>query len=244
MKIIKSERLIRQPIHRRDNHKFYFFEINKMKDDFITAHSYWVYYKVHKDKNRTFCVEIEDTSVDVDINIFTNMLRKEITTNSNTTRNPVFSFFEKPSIPFKTEDKYNSISYGRMAYFLVFDLTNPSTLEYVKTVYLNMSSVYERYYTLKPFITLVGNKSDLASEDSELVRQAENFANENMVQLWLTSAFTGKNVKKLFLHMVNMVYNNTNLWKYDIEDGLSRQKVDLIGMSTEGYEKFSFLFNF
>ncbi|SCO93580.1 GTPase, putative [Plasmodium malariae] len=177
-----------------------------------------VYYKVHKDKNRTFCVEIEDTSVDVDINIFTNMLRKEITTNSNTTRNPVFSFFEKPSIPFKTEDKYNSISYGRMAYFLVFDLTNPSTLEYVKTVYLNMSSVYERYYTLKPFITLVGNKSDLASEDSELVRQAENFANENMVQLWLTSAFTGKNVKKLFLHMVNMVYNNTNLWKYDIED--------------------------
>ncbi|SBT72849.1 GTPase, putative [Plasmodium ovale] len=135
-----------------------------------------VYYKVHRDKNRKFCVEIEDTSVDVDINPFMNMLRKEITTNNSSMKNPVFSFFEKPMIPFSREDPYNSISYGRMAYFLVFDLTNASTLEYVKTVYLSMSAVYERCYTLKPFISLVGNKSDLVSEDSELVRQAENFA--------------------------------------------------------------------
>ncbi|ETW40620.1 hypothetical protein PFNF135_04926 [Plasmodium falciparum NF135/5.C10] len=133
-------------------------------------------------------------------------------------KNPVFSYFENPCIPFQAHDPYNSISYGRMAYFLVFDLTNPSTFEYVKMIYLNMSSIYEKYYTLKPFISLVGNKSDLADENCALVREAENFSNEHMVQLWLTSAYTGKNVKKLFLHTINMVYNNTNLWKYDIEE--------------------------
>lgn len=36
-----------------------------------------------------------------------------------------------------------------MAYFLVFDLTNPSTFEYVKMIYLNMSSIYEKYYVIK-----------------------------------------------------------------------------------------------
>ncbi|CAA9989853.1 GTPase, putative [Plasmodium knowlesi strain H] len=177
-----------------------------------------VYYKVHKEKNRSFCVEIEDTSVNVDVNVFMNMLRKEITTDSRSMRNPVFSLFDKPTIPFQAGDQYNSISYGRMAYFLVFDLTNASTLEYVKMIYGNMSKAYDRYYTLKPFISLVGNKYDLVTEDCELVRQAENFANENMVQLWLTSATTGRNVKKLFTHTIHMVYNNTNLWKYDIEE--------------------------
>ncbi|GAW82094.1 GTPase [Plasmodium gonderi] len=177
-----------------------------------------VYYKVHKEKKRRFCVEIEDTSVDVDMNIFTSMLRKEITTDNRNMKNPVFSLFDKPSIPFQVGDEYNSISYGRMAYFLVFDLTNESTLEYVKMIYTSMSSVYDQYYTLKPFISLVGNKYDLVTEDCEVFRRAENFANENMVQLWLTSAITGKNVKKLFTHTINMVYNNTNLWKYDIEE--------------------------
>ncbi|CRH01611.1 GTPase, putative [Plasmodium relictum] len=177
-----------------------------------------IYYKVHKDKNKSFCVEIEDTCLETDINRFTNMLRKEITAKKDSLKNPIFSYFENPSIPFSKDDPYNSISYGRMAYFLVFDLSNASTFDYVKMIYLKMASIYDKYYTLKPFISLVGNKCDLVKEDNELIRQAENFATENMVQLWLTSAHTGKNVKKLFLHMVNMVYNNTNLWKYDIEE--------------------------
>ncbi|CDO66265.1 GTPase, putative [Plasmodium reichenowi] len=202
-----------------------------MNNEIFTNYSHtplpMIYYKVHKDKSRAFCVEIEDTSVDVDINNFTNMMRKEITTNSKNMKNPVFSYFENPCIQFQEHDPYNSISYGRMAYFLVFDLTNPSTFEYVKMIYLNMSSIYEKYYTLKPFISLVGNKSDLADENCALVREAENFSNEHMVQLWLTSAYTGKNVKKLFLHTINMVYNNTNLWKYDIEESGSESSESL-----------------
>ncbi|GAB67588.1 GTPase [Plasmodium cynomolgi strain B] len=190
-------------------------------------------------------------------------------------RNPVFSLFNKPMIPFQGGDQYNTISYGKMAYFLVFDLTNASTLEYVKMIYTNMSNVYDRYYVMirrfekmgalvfgeraavvaavadvavavvaamtavaavavvavvavlaamtavaamTAMIAVAAVAAHLVTEDCELVRQAENFANENMVQLWLTSAITGSNVKKLFIHTIHMVYNNTNLWKYDIEE--------------------------
>ncbi|VWU50508.1 GTPase, putative [Hepatocystis sp. ex Piliocolobus tephrosceles] len=191
---------------------------NNVVTNYIHTDMPTIYYKVHRDEMRSFCVEIEDTSVDIDINIFMDMIRKELTIDKNSIKNPVFSIFEKPSIPFTPDNKYNSISYGRMAYFLVFDLTNEETFEYVKTIYLNMSNIYDKYYSLKPFISLVGNKSDLVKEDCELVRQAEHFATEHLVQLWLVSSLTGKNVKKLFLHMVNMVFNNTNLWKYDMED--------------------------
>ncbi|WBY60410.1 GTPase [Plasmodium yoelii yoelii] len=89
-----------------------------------------------------------------------------------------------------------------------------------------MSNTYNRLYTLKPFISLVGNKYDLINQNNELLKQAEDFSNEHMIQLWLTSAYTGKNVKKLFVHVINMVYNNTNLWKYDADDSISESSED------------------
>ncbi|VEV58699.1 GTPase, putative [Plasmodium vinckei vinckei] len=210
---------------------------NEVFNTYMHTEMPMIYYKVYRERNRSFCVEIEDTSIDVNVNIFMNMLRKEIKTNKNHMTNPVFSLFEKPMIPFSHDDQYNSVCYGRMAYLLVFDLTNPSTFEYAKMIYLNMSNVYNRLYTLKPFITLVGNKygifsqadesnKDLINQNNELLRQAEDFSNEHMIQLWLTSAHTGKNVKKLFVHVINMVYNNTNLWKYDADDSMSESSED------------------
>lgn len=196
-----------------------------MNNEFVYTyrHTYtpMIYYKVHKDSNRSFCVEIEDTNFETDINHFMNMQRKEITIKDNCYKNPVFSYFERPSIPFTVNDFYNTVSFGRMAYFLVFDLTNESTFEYVKSIYIKMASVYNQFYILRPYIAIVGNKYDLVDEDCNLIREAEKFSNENFIQLWLTSAYIGTNVKKLFVHMVNMVYSNTNLWKYDIDESNS-----------------------
>ncbi|EAA22096.1 hypothetical protein [Plasmodium yoelii yoelii] len=85
---------------------------NEVFNTYIHTEMPMIYYKVHRERNRNFCVEIEDTSVDVNVNIFMNMLRKEIKTNKNHMTNPVFSLFEKPTIPFSPYDQYNSVCYG------------------------------------------------------------------------------------------------------------------------------------
>ena len=102
---------------------------------------------------------------------------------------------------------------GATGAFLVFDLTNPDTLESIK----RWSDEFLKHCkVLSPTMMILGNKNDLSDEIKVSRELVENFIQNELISLentsfqyefFETSAKTGKNVDKVFNILATEIAN-------------------------------------
>ncbi|KAH0793773.1 Ras-related protein Rab-14 [Histomonas meleagridis] len=90
---------------------------------------------------------------------------------------------------------------GSIGAFIVFDLTKKESFNNVQRWLADVKS------TARPDVVcvLVGNKSDLVNERDVTSQEAEQFASENNIQYFETSAKTGDNVEKAMLSCLDSI---------------------------------------
>ncbi|CDJ49916.1 Ras family domain containing protein, putative [Eimeria brunetti] len=74
---------------------------------------------------------------------------------------------------------------------------------------------------ISPVIFLVANKTDVDPQGdvpTRLLGRAELFAQQVFCRLWHVSAFTGKNIKKMFVDMAQLILSNGMLWELDYHE--------------------------
>ncbi|RMZ80319.1 hypothetical protein DV738_g2886, partial [Chaetothyriales sp. CBS 135597] len=151
------------------------------------------------------------------------------------------------------QETYKSItrSYfrGASGALLVFDITRRSSFDSVTTWLNDLRQIAEEGIV----VILVGNKSDLAAEDSDAPgarpravsrEEAEAWCRrENVVKYVETSAKSGQGVERAFLEVAERIYQNIEAGKYDLKDrrsgvkayGLSSGRDGAAGPKTIGY---------
>ncbi|RMD40060.1 hypothetical protein DV735_g5083, partial [Chaetothyriales sp. CBS 134920] len=132
------------------------------------------------------------------------------------------------------QETYKSItrSYfrGASGALLVFDITRRSSFDSVTTWLNDLRQIAEDGIV----VILVGNKSDLAAEDSDIAgarpravsrEEAEAWCRrENVVKYVETSAKSGQGVERAFLEVAERIYQNIEAGKYDLKDRRSGVK--------------------
>jgi len=92
---------------------------------------------------------------------------------------------------------------------LVYDVTNRSSFEHIKTCL----KAFQEMSGPHVVATLVGNMVDLVESDASKRQvdstEAFDFAKQNNVKFFETSAKTGHNVANVFEHLVDDIYNRT-----------------------------------
>ncbi|KAB8256360.1 P-loop containing nucleoside triphosphate hydrolase protein [Aspergillus pseudonomiae] len=129
------------------------------------------------------------------------------------------------------QETYKSItrSYfrGASGALLVFDITRPSTFTSCTQWLQDLRQIAEEGIV----VILVGNKSDLAGDDSErnqrhvTRREAEEWCRMNNVVRYVeTSAKSGDGVERAFLEVAERIYRNIEAGRYDLNDRRSGVK--------------------
>ena len=132
------------------------------------------------------------------------------------------------------QETYKSItrSYfrGASGALLVFDITRRSTFESVTSWLNDLRQIAEE----KIVVILVGNKSDLAAQSTDVEggskravtqEEAEDWCKrENVVKYVETSAKSGEGVEKAFLEVAERIYQNIEAGRYDLNDRRSGVK--------------------
>ena len=126
------------------------------------------------------------------------------------------------------EERFRSItsSYFRMAYLLVFDLTNKNSL-------MALSSWIEslKEHIEKPKYIILGNKSDLEKnvipdeEINEVLNDKVNLKinDENFIKV---SAKTGENINKAFEYILNIIEQTSDKDKQIIKQPIKKVKIN------------------
>jgi small GTP-binding protein len=143
------------------------------------------------------------------------------------------------------QETYKSItrSYfrGASGALLVFDITRPSTFISCTQWLQDLRQIAEEGIV----VILVGNKSDLAGDDSGrgqrhvTRREAEEWCRMNNVVRYVeTSAKSGDGVERAFLEVAESIYRNIEAGKYDLNDRRSGVKgFGATGGTTTGVPK-------
>jgi len=132
------------------------------------------------------------------------------------------------------QETYKSItrSYfrGASGALLVFDITRRSSFESVTSWLNDLRQIAEEGIV----VILVGNKSDLAAESTDVEggskravtrEEAEDWCRrENVVKYVETSAKSGEGVELAFLQVAERIYQNIEAGKYDLNDRRSGVK--------------------
>lgn len=132
------------------------------------------------------------------------------------------------------QETYKSItrSYfrGASGALLVFDITRRSSFESVTQWLNDLRQIAEEGIV----VILVGNKSDLATQSTDLDggskravtrEEAEDWCRrENVVKYVETSAKSGEGVERAFLEVAERIYQNIEAGKYDLNDRRSGVK--------------------
>ncbi|KEF63871.1 uncharacterized protein A1O9_01849 [Exophiala aquamarina CBS 119918] len=132
------------------------------------------------------------------------------------------------------QETYKSItrSYfrGASGALLVFDITRRSSFESVTSWLNDLRQIAEEGIV----VILVGNKSDLAAQSTDLDggskravtrEEAEDWCRrENIVKYVETSAKSGEGVELAFLQVAERIYQNIEAGKYDLNDRRSGVK--------------------
>ncbi|KAL6234237.1 hypothetical protein BDW75DRAFT_169865 [Aspergillus navahoensis] len=129
------------------------------------------------------------------------------------------------------QETYKSItrSYfrGASGALLVFDITRPATFASCTQWLQDLRQIAEEGIV----VILVGNKSDLAGDDTGLNQrrvtrqEAEEWCRMNNVVRYLeTSAKSGEGVERAFLEVAERIHRNIEIGKYDLNDRRSGVK--------------------
>ena len=132
------------------------------------------------------------------------------------------------------QETYKSItrSYfrGASGALLVYDITRRSSFESVTAWLSDLRQIAEEGIV----VILVGNKSDLASQSTDIEggnkravtkQEAEEWCQrEGVIKYVETSAKSGEGVEKAFLEVAERIYQNIEAGKYDLKDRRSGVK--------------------
>ncbi|MFX1344015.1 MAG: Rab family GTPase [Promethearchaeota archaeon] len=106
---------------------------------------------------------------------------------------------------------------GSVGIILMYDITNPNSLNYLSEALQSATDIRERYNVP---ILLVGNKSDLKENREVAEEQIKKFKFENIISKSMEiSIKTGENVAKSFQRIIRMSLKGT-----DLEIKISRRK--------------------
>lgn len=94
------------------------------------------------------------------------------------------------------------------AIIIVFDVTNEDSFFDVESWI-----IFTQDYIDKPFIVLVGNKTDLIDQRKVSENEAEKFAIDNNLHYFETSALNKDGIKDLFQYCVTKSYNSKLILK-------------------------------
>ena len=137
------------------------------------------------------------------------------------------------------QETYKSVtrSYfrGASGALLVFDISRRSTFEHVLDWLNDLRQIAEPDIV----VILVGNKSDLATNESikrEVSRaEAEDWAQKNKVLGYVeSSAKSGEGVELAFGRVAERIYENIEAGKYDLNDRRSGVKGPGVGANSRG----------
>ena len=113
------------------------------------------------------------------------------------------------------QETYQSItrSYYRnvACAIIVFDITNKNSYSNLQS-WISECRENSSGYAL---LVLVGNKNDLEDNRAIMRREAEEFARDNKMMYFETSAKTGNNVDKVFMESLKKIENNIINGYYD-----------------------------
>ncbi|KAL8439319.1 hypothetical protein Efla_003956 [Eimeria flavescens] len=168
---------------------------------------------------RSYCCEIEDTfdasRTDGGRNIrsLVDMKRKMLMLPRGVRDFSPFALWKPPLTPLTEREKYRPIAHGRMGFLIVFDVTDPASFNKATELY--------DLPIITPVIFLVANKTDVDPQGdttTRLMGRAELYAQQVFCRLWHVSAFTGKNIKKMFVDMIQLIFANGMLWELDYQE--------------------------
>ncbi|KAJ3447034.1 ras-related protein rab-5c [Anaeramoeba flamelloides] len=132
------------------------------------------------------------------------------------------------------QERYHSLApmyyRGSSAAFVIYDVTQKVTFEKSKKWIDELKKLGDPNVQ----IAFVANKIDLAENQKVSREIGQNFADENGLTFFETSAKTGKNVDKLFLQMLDKLpKNNSKNKKMGSQDSSGSDKETVIALKEE-----------
>ena len=129
------------------------------------------------------------------------------------------------------QERYHAITSayyrGSAGSVLVYDVTNPKSLENIKTTWLrNLISVVDKSIPKM----LLGNKSDLEDQRKVQKDSGKGLAISENMTFFETSALSGENIDVAFEDFVKKIYE---IEKNNVESSAKRNKKDLNFKGTE-----------
>ncbi|KAJ7384883.1 Ras- protein Rab-5B [Desmophyllum pertusum] len=110
---------------------------------------------------------------------------------------------------------------GTHAAIVVYDITNQRTFEKAKTWVKRL----QKMTRLHIFIALAGNKADLVSGREVKYEDAQSYADDNNLDLFMeVSAKTGENVENLFLTVVGYNLHMANISAAEIREKIHKER--------------------
>jgi small GTP-binding protein len=94
---------------------------------------------------------------------------------------------------------------GSDGLFLIFDLSNPNSLESISNWYFDIQNQLKNRPILTGFV--IGNKKDLTLESDNLSEKGTDLARYLNLGYIETSALTGENVERAFYTIAETLYN-------------------------------------
>ncbi len=94
---------------------------------------------------------------------------------------------------------------GSDGLFLIFDLSNPNSLESISNWYLDIQNQLNDRPVLTGFV--IGNKKDLAHDPAGIGEKGSDVARYLNLEYIETSALTGENVERAFYTIAETLYN-------------------------------------
>lgn len=95
--------------------------------------------------------------------------------------------------------------------FLVFDITNRKSFENIK----EWKNEVTKNINQEPEFILVGNKSDLSNERKITISEILEFAENNNMKYYETSAKNNINIKNVFIDTIKKIYNYKKSLAYE-----------------------------
>ena len=109
--------------------------------------------------------------------------------------------------------------------FVVYDITERETFNNLE-IWINEC---KKVAPETIIFVLIGNKSDLKDNREVSYEEGENFAENNNMLFFETSAKNGDNIEKIFEESVKLINKNINEGKYNLEDdacGIKKYKIE------------------
>ncbi|KAM3135944.1 hypothetical protein pb186bvf_011934 [Paramecium bursaria] len=116
---------------------------------------------------------------------------------------------------------------GSIGGILVFDFTRRATFNNIKKWLQEIKT----YSCDQIELVLVGNKCDLETKREVTVQEVQEYANQEKLDFFETSAKTGKNVEVVFEIIANKVYRKIQTRQINLEDQIYGIKANINGSS-------------